>query len=96
MTAGQSEDDRTEDIGEVGSVRSAGLTEKRVWPAFEELVRAGLAALFALMLAATGAWAFIEVHSSDWGHVKNLLDILVPAESALLGSAVGFYFGTKK
>lgn len=48
------------------------------------------------MLAGTGAWAFIEIHSSDWANVKTLLDILIPAESALLGSAVGFYFGTKK
>ena len=49
-----------------------------------------------LLLAATAVWAFVEIHTKDWSHVKTLLDILIPAESALLGSAVGFYFGTKK
>lgn len=86
---------REEEIaGEVGPVAPAA--SKRVFPAFEEWVRAGLAFVFVLMLAATGSWAFWEIHSKDWTHVKALLDILVPAETALLGSAVGFYFGTKK
>jgi hypothetical protein len=84
----------TVDLGEAGPARP--IKTSRVRPAFEEWVRASLALIFAGMLAATGAWAFIEVHSNDWAHVKSLLDILVPAESALLGSAVGFYFGTKK
>jgi hypothetical protein len=82
------------DLGEVGP--PPRIESARVRPAFEELVRAGLALIFAGMLAATGGWAFIEIHSNDWVHVKSLLDILIPAESALLGSAVGFYFGTKK
>jgi hypothetical protein len=83
-----------EDIGEVGPVQPP--PEKRIRLAPEEFVRALLALIFAAMLAGTGAWAFIEIHSPDWANVKSLLDTLVPAESALLGSAVGFYFGTKK
>jgi len=82
------------DLGEVGP--SPPIESTRVRPAFEEWIRAGLALIFAGLLAATGGWAFIEIHSKDWNHVKALLDILIPAESALLGSAVGFYFGTKK
>jgi hypothetical protein len=82
------------DLGEVGPPAPIGA--QRVRPAFEEWIRAGLALIFAAMLTATGGWAFVEIHSKDWEHVKSLLDILVPAESALLGSAVGFYFGTKK
>jgi hypothetical protein len=89
-------DSTPEDLGEVGSPPTIGAP--RVRPGFEEVVRAGLALIFVVMLAATGGWAFIEIHTSKdgWAHVKVLLDILVPAESALLGSAVGFYFGTKK
>ena len=32
---------------------------------------------------------------SDWTNVKDLLQLLLPAETALLGSAVGFYFGSQ-
>jgi hypothetical protein len=90
----EAETEGAEDLGEVGSPPTASTT--RVRPGFEEFVRAALAVVFAILLAATGAWAFIEIHSKDWNHVKSLLDILIPAETALLGSAVGFYFGTKK
>lgn len=83
-----------EDLGEVGSPQP--LEAPRVRPAFEEFVRALLAFVFVLMLAGTAAWAFHLVGSKDWDHVKSLLDVFVPAETALLGSAVGFYFGTKK
>jgi hypothetical protein len=90
----------TEDLGEpedLGEAEAAPpLKTQRVRPGFEEFIRAGLALIFVVMLCATGAWAFIEIHSKDWDHVKALLDTLIPAETALLGSAVGFYFGTKK
>jgi hypothetical protein len=28
-----------------------------------------------------------------WGNTKQLLDVLIPTESALLGTAVAFFFG---
>lgn len=96
MTNG-GDSDHEEDLGFIGGVESPPDVQTRpVNLAVEELVRAGLAMIFALMLAGTGAWAFILVGSKNWEHVKSLLDVLIPAETALLGSAVGFYFGTKK
>src|SRR5690242_17749400 len=108
--AGSNPDIKEEDLGSAEAASEAGLEvedlgpappaappleTKRITPGFEEWVRAGLALIFVGMLAATAAWAFIEIHSKDWDHVKALLDSLIPAETALLGSAVGFYFGTK-
>ena len=35
------------------------------------------------------------IRTGSWKETKELLDLLLPAVIALLGSAVGFYFGTK-
>ena len=37
-----------------------------------------------------------ELEETPFDHLKQLLQILLPAETALLGSATGFYFGAKK
>jgi hypothetical protein len=62
----------------------------------EEFVRALLAGVFVVIFGATVIAAFMFVGSAAWPNVKELLQILLPAETALLGSAVGFYFGTHR
>ncbi|UCC87720.1 MAG: hypothetical protein JSV81_00015 [Anaerolineales bacterium] len=60
-------------------------------------IRAYLAIGFGAILLLTVLFAFISVWVGvDWEQLKGLLDVLLPAETALLGSAVGFYFGSRK
>jgi len=54
----------------------------------------GLFAVFAVTIVVClliAAWA----DASRWETVKDLLQVLLPAETGLLGSASGFYFGTR-
>jgi len=60
-----------------------------------EVVRAGLDLVFALIFGITIVYAFLATGTDRWGDTKELIQIL-PAETALLGSAVGFYFGTRR
>jgi hypothetical protein len=60
----------------------------------QEIVRAGLALVFVGVFALTIVWAFLNVNS-NWANTKELLEVLLPAETALIGSAIGFYFGTR-
>ena len=62
----------------------------------QEVVRASLAIFFAIILLVTIIYAFANVSGPDWTNVKELVQILLPAETALLGSAVGFYFGSQR
>ena len=52
------------------------------------LIIFGLTAVPCLLLAAV-------IDSERWAAVKDLLQILLPAEMGLLGSAAGFYFGSR-
>ena len=63
--------------------------------AVQELVRASLAFTFAGLLFVTVIFAFLSTGSGTWENTKELLQVLLPAETALLGSAVGFYFGSR-
>ena len=62
----------------------------------QELVRAGLALAFVALLALVIVLAFQHVNSHSWANVREALEILVPTLSALIGSATGFYFGTRR
>lgn len=64
----------------------------------DELVRSGLAWAFAVIFAGTTAAAtyLIFAFPQQWSTMKELLQIVLPAETGVLGSAVGFYFGSKK
>lgn len=62
----------------------------------DELIRTGLALKFVIIFGVTIVFAFSKVEDSGWANVKELLQLLLPAETALLGSAVGFYFGARK
>ena len=87
-------------VGEVGKkseVSQQGQLGPEKSPLAEEFMRALLAWVFVLIFALTVVWAFINVEQKmTWEHTKELLTLLLPAETALLGSAVGYYFGSRK
>jgi hypothetical protein len=62
---------------------------------FQEGVRSALAVLLLVLLWVTIAGALRFVSGPDWANAKEFLSIVIPALSALLGSALGFYFGTR-
>jgi hypothetical protein len=59
----------------------------------DEFVRALISLLLLLLLAIVIGWSLTK--ATNWQETKELLDVVLPALTALLGSAVGFYFGTK-
>ncbi len=59
----------------------------------DEVVRAAVALLLIALLGVIVVFAFIR--ASNWNDTKELLDLVLPAVTALLGSALGFYFGKK-
>lgn len=64
----------------------------------EDWARFWLAASFVVIFALTVVIVLIIVwnDSRTWPSLKELLEILIPAEAALLGSATGFYFGSRE
>ncbi len=62
-----------------------------------ESVRAWIALMLLAIFGLTVIAALLAVIFSDAESqvVKDLLEVLLPAETALLGSAVGFYFGAE-
>ena len=52
----------------------------------------GFAALFTL----TVVGAFVASFTSHWVTTKDWLLIVLPVETALLGSVMGYYFGSQK
>jgi len=62
-----------------------------------EAVQSALAYIFAAILLIVIAWSFWNTGGEDmvWTRTTELLDVLLPVITSLLGSAVGFYFGQK-
>jgi hypothetical protein len=62
-----------------------------------EVIRAVLTLIFAFFLLIVIVWGFLNASGGQetWTATKELLQLLLPAITALLGSAVGFYFGTQ-
>jgi hypothetical protein len=83
----------TQDV--VGDARPQLVTEpRRLW--VQELVRASYALILVVIFGITVWAAFIGANSANWPNFKELLQVLLPAETALLGSAAGFYFGSRQ
>lgn len=59
-------------------------------------IRQMLAILFFALFALTVILSFLHLHTAEWKDTQQWLQTILPAETALLGSATGFYFGTKK
>jgi hypothetical protein len=83
--------------GEVQAPRDRVLLTNQTGRLFvQEFVRAGLAFSFIVLLAVVIVLAFQDVKSKAWANAREALEILVPTLSALIGSATGFYFGTRR
>lgn len=61
----------------------------------QEVVRTLITLSLATLLGITIVFAFRDVNGPNWANTKELLLILLPVETGLLGSAVGFYFGSQ-
>jgi hypothetical protein len=61
-----------------------------------ELVRASLALFSLALLIATVVLAWLSTRGTHWQNADKWLQIVLPAETAILGSALGFYFGDRK
>lgn len=59
----------------------------------QEGMRTMLALLFVILFGVTLVWALFR--AKTWDETRELLEMFLPALTALLGSAVGFYFGTR-
>ena len=57
-------------------------------------IRAGIAAGLVVLLVVMTGFAFYTTRG-DFNKTKQPLEILLPAVLGLLGSALGFYFGSK-
>jgi len=90
-----------ENIGNVGDVQASRdaepLTKKYDADKYHDWVRSITNFSFLGIFAVTIILSFCAAiwRGSDWPNVKDLLQLLLPAETALLGSAVGFYFGSQ-
>lgn len=58
------------------------------------IVTVGLLALFGFVIV----WVALKSSAPDevWKRTKDMLQIILPALTALIGSVLGFYFGTQK
>lgn len=87
--------ERAVEIGseDLDSGPRVGRSDFRLWLVRDEVIRAAVALLLFGLLAYVIFKAFQRAET--WAETKQLLDGVLPAVTALLGSAVGFYFGTK-
>lgn len=62
----------------------------------QELVREGLSLSLLMLLGVVVVLAFLKVGTKAWPDAKEFLDVVVPALIGLLGTAMGFYFGSRR
>jgi hypothetical protein len=56
-----------------------------------------LVEFFAVLLALTIVLAYgSPLFGQDWAQIMEWLQVILPVETVLLGSAVGFYFGNRR
>jgi hypothetical protein len=60
----------------------------------QERTRSILASAFVVLFSFVVGWTLV-VEVDGWAQAKEFFEIVLPALTALLGSAVGFYFGAK-
>ena len=60
-----------------------------------ELVRGSLAFGLLILFGLTLSFSMKRVGTPAWKDAKEMLEVLLPPESALLGSAIAFFFGGK-
>jgi hypothetical protein len=69
--------------------------EQRLRIVPDEYVRAVLVLTFTVIFFVTLIVAFVGAYSGSWTQMKDLLHIVLPVETSLLGAAVGYYFGAR-
>ncbi len=86
---------RTVDLGTVEDTSTARPAERRVdrLTLRQEGMRGAIALSLLALLGIALVWALST--ASTWPEMRELLEIWLPALTGLLGSAVGFYFGTR-
>jgi hypothetical protein len=62
----------------------------------QELVRAGLSLSLLLLLGLVVVLAFDKVGTKAWPDAKEFLDVVIPGFIGLLGTAMGFYLGSRR
>jgi hypothetical protein len=56
-----------------------------------------LVGFFAVLLALTIVLAYgSPLFGQNWAQIMQWLQVILPVETVLLGSAVGFYFGNRR
>ena len=56
-----------------------------------------LVGFFAFLLALTIVLAYgSPLFGQNWTQIREWLQVILPVETVLLGSAVGFYFGNRR
>lgn len=79
-------------IGPVAPTVGRPITTRQI--IIKDLVRLLIVILLFVAFLGTIAFAFVgalTAETATWNNVKALLDLLLPAETALLGVAVAFY-----
>ena len=83
-------------------IRDHGDIREPLIPAVErpgnirQLFIAGISLVFIAILCLTIIYAFVNIGGENWKNAKELLQVLLPVETALIGSAIGYYFGTQR
>ena len=80
-------------VGGEGDPPKPKLSEKRERLVSQEAMRAILVIAFSCIFALTLVAGFVGVFSNSWEQTKDLLQLVLPVETSLLGAAVGYYFG---
>jgi hypothetical protein len=61
----------------------------------DALVRSLIALILSALFGLTIVFAFLQTDDAHWANTKELLSVLLPAQTGILGAAIGYYFGTK-
>ncbi|MCC6158620.1 MAG: hypothetical protein IT350_11265 [Deltaproteobacteria bacterium] len=81
---------------EVSDTRASAPAESKSDYPYDDKGRSFITKALLLLLFLTVAMAGASVCCGCWPTMKELLEVLLPVETALLGSAVGYYFGTTR
>jgi hypothetical protein len=94
-------DDGAGDAGNPEPVRVTSVVPAESKATSERITRERVRWVLASILAGTFLLTVGAAYAgAQWGHqwanVREWLQVVLPAETAILGSAIGFYFGTQR
>ena len=101
-THGSADHGDAEDLGGVSALKESRFnnppTQNYNPEQQHDIVRTIVTCSFILIFFLTVIASFVIImwFSSNWVSAKELIQLLLPAETALMGSAIGFYFGSQK